>query len=129
MGGTEQDRAPRAGGSSRSVASARMRTATEATPEMAAYFLGALRDQSSRAGDFRRQIRWQRLRHARATEEALVAEQHVLDSYLAEAAGQGGAAVVTLAPSIVATATAAVVTGAAVTTSAEPPEPAQAAAG
>jgi hypothetical protein len=61
----------------------RMHEATEATPEMAAYFLGALRDQSSRAGDFRRQLRWQRLRHALSTEEAAVAEAHLIEAQLA----------------------------------------------
>lgn len=54
----------------------RMHEATVATPGMAAYFLVALRDQSSRAGAFQRQLRWQRLRHAIATEEAVVAEEH-----------------------------------------------------
>jgi hypothetical protein len=58
----------------------RMATATEATPEMAAYFLGALRDQSSRAGVFRRQLRWERLRHSLAAEESVVAEAHLLES-------------------------------------------------
>ena len=121
MGGTEQDRAPRAGGSSRSVASARVRTATEATPEMAAYFLGALRDQSSRAVVFQRQIRWQRLRYALATEEATVADQHRLDAHLAEARDDEAAAVVLpLVP---------VTAAAGVTTSVEPPEPPRAAAG
>jgi hypothetical protein len=126
MGGTRQDRAPRPGGISRSGASARMRTATEATPEMAAYFLGALRDQSSRAGVFQRQLRWQRLRYALATEEALVADQHVLEAHLAEVAAARVVAatvvpLVPLEPPVAATV--------AVTTRAEPPEPSQAAAG
>jgi hypothetical protein len=56
--------------------------ATEATPEMAAYFLGALRDQSSRAGAFRRQLRWERLRQTLTSEEAAVAEQHLLEARL-----------------------------------------------
>ena len=123
MGGTTQDRARLPGGVSRSGASARMRLATEATPEMAAYFLGALRDQSSRAGVFQRQLRWQRLRYALATEEALVADQHVLEAHLAEAAARAAepAVVVALAP--------AATPAAAVTTSVEPPEPPQAVAG
>jgi len=100
-----------------------MRTATEATPEMAAYFLGALRDQSSRAVVFQRQIRWHRLRSALAAEEALVAEQHLLDAPLAQAEAEArarevGRVVVPLAP-----------TTGEVTTSAEPPASAQAAAG
>src|SRR3954453_3366006 len=49
-------------------APSRMHEATEATPLMAAYFLGALRDQSSRANAFHRQLRWQRMRVALAPE-------------------------------------------------------------
>ncbi len=60
-----------------------MHEATEATPEMAAYFLGALRDQSSRAVVFRRQLRWQQMRHTLSTEEDAVAEQHLLEGQLA----------------------------------------------
>ena len=60
-------------------APARMHEATEATPEMAAYFLEALRDQSSRASEFERRIRWKRLRQALATEEALLGDEHVIE--------------------------------------------------
>jgi hypothetical protein len=59
MGGTQRPvRDPR-----------RLHEVTEATPLMAAYFFGALRDQSSRATVFQRQMRWQRLRVAGAAEE------------------------------------------------------------
>lgn len=97
----------------------RMQQATTATPEMAAYFLGALRDQSSRAVVFQRQMRWQRLRHALATEEAVVASHHLLDTQPLDL----GLTVALPVPA------AAGVPVALVTTSEEPAVPPQAAAG
>jgi hypothetical protein len=93
--------------------------ATEATPEMAAYFLGALRDQSSRAGAFQRQLRWQRLRHALTTEQDVVAQEHLIATQLTD---RRPATVVPIGAPIGAQI-------AEITTSAARPEPSQAAAG
>lgn len=62
----------------------RVDAATTATASMAAYFYGALRDQTSRASVFERQLRWQRMRHALASEEALVAEAHCYEDALVD---------------------------------------------
>ena len=91
----------------------RMHEATEATPLMAAYFLGALRDQSSRANAFHRKMRWQRMRAALATEEELVAEAHLLG----EATTWRSSSVPEVAPDV------------AVMSTAELPAPCRAAAG
>lgn len=96
-----------------------MHEATEATPEMAAYFLGALRDQSSRAGAFQRQLRWQRLRHALTTEQDVVAQEHLIATQLTD---RRPATVVPIGAPIGAQI-------AEITTSAARPEPSQAAAG
>jgi hypothetical protein len=100
----------------------RMHEATEATPEMAAYFLGALRDQSSRAGVFQRQLRWQRLRHALTTEQDVVAQEHLATQLV----DRRPAAVLPIAVPIAAPIP---VPAAQLTTSEARPEPTQAAAG
>jgi hypothetical protein len=99
----------------------RMIEATEATPEMAAYFLGALRDQSSRAVNFRRQLRWQQMRQALSTEEAAVAEQHLIAAQLAALRPAAAVSVLPCGRTLA--------TVAAITTSEARPAPPQEAAG